>query len=127
MNTEMPTSNDQESAENLLPGDPTPPNDWLIADMVDSGDLDFTHARTVGDVYGVIHAWLTEVRSSCCCSPAVFATGDGRLFTADVDVVIREATPEEVRDAVENEKDSERGMLVSRLKNLDAYLEGLTA
>ncbi len=117
-----------ESAPDAPVVDQSVTDDLVIDDWIEAGDpdLELASARTVGDVRRGIEDWHCRFALSQQFYPVVFAAKGGRLYTADVGMIVRPATPDEVRGAVENAKEYERDMaefmLKDRMETLDGYL-----
>jgi hypothetical protein len=78
--------------------------------------------QTVADVR---QAFDDVYLAECDCKdwpPAVFVGADGRVYAAEIGVVVRPATPEEVREAAEAAKESALNAAASRVEKLDGYL-----
>lgn len=75
--------------------------------------------------------WYDRLRLSQRFCAVFFAARDGRLYMADVGMIVRPATPDEARNAVENAKEWESDLamftLEDRIKTLDGYLGKLGA
>ena len=115
------------------PGNLAVPDDLLIADWIESSNLDLEledhdsllsggEPQTVADVRQAFNeVYLAE----CDCEDyplAIFVGADGRAYAAEIDVVIRPATPEEVEEAVEDAKETALSAATSRVEKLDGYL-----
>jgi hypothetical protein len=108
---------------------PAPPSaDSLVQDDLVSDNwvydcnCDHACARTVGNLRRGIEKWYSRVPLSAQFCPVVFLAKDGRLYTADTGVIVRPATPDEVREAVEGAKELESDTLEDRFAELDGYL-----
>ena len=124
----IPAAPDDEPAPEALLVDQSVTDDLVIDDWIEAGDpdLELASARTVGDLRRGVEDWHCQFALSQQFCPVVFAAKGGRLYTADVGLVVRPATPDEVRGAVESAKEYERDMaefmLKDRLETLDGYL-----
>ena len=105
-------------------GHPAVPDDLRVADWISTSDpdLELDTDQTVGDVrQSYRDLYLADCESQNY-PPALFAGANGQVYAAEIGVVVRPATPEEVREAVEAEKESALDAAVSRAKRLDGYL-----
>lgn len=100
------------------------PDDLRVADWLYASDpeLEADDLKTVGDVRQAFHDVYLSDSYSQCWSPAVFTGTDGRVYAAEIGVVVRPATPEEVREAVEEVRASTLNAARSRVETLDRYL-----
>ena len=107
------------------PPDSTIPDDLRVVDWLDTGDpeleLDAGDTETVGDVRQAFYDVYLSACESQAWPPAIFAA-DGRVYAAEIGVVVRPATPEEVREAVEEVRGSTLNAARSRVETLDRYL-----
>ena len=93
--------------------------DWL--DTSDP-ELEADDLKTVGDVRQAFYEVYLFGCESQAWPPAIFAAADGRVYAAEVGVVVRPATPEEVREAVEEVRASTLDTARGRVETLDRYL-----
>lgn len=124
-----------ETEPATTPPDSTIPDGLEITGWVRTSDPDLELAfdRTVGQVKKSFRDLYLANRECRECGedyewpPAIFAGKDGRMYAADLDVVIRLASPDEVREAIADELEEVNNYASARIKTLQGFLNPPTA